>query len=90
MLGDQFVQTATTSSSGGFEFDAVPPGVYELVIDPTSVPEVSPASIPRRQVELTADMLGYAILLECDPAGPPPPPSSDRRSGEAGVVFGEK
>ncbi|HET7707836.1 MAG TPA: carboxypeptidase-like regulatory domain-containing protein [Thermoanaerobaculia bacterium] len=74
MLGDQFVQTAVTSSSGGFEFDAVPPGTYELVIDPASVPEVSPASIPRRQVELTTDMLGYAILIDCNPAGQAPPP----------------
>lgn len=75
MIGDQFVQTATTSSSGGFEFDAVPPGTYELVIDPASVPEVSAENIPRRRVELTADMLGYVILLECDPEGPRTPPS---------------
>lgn len=75
MIGDQFVQTATTSSSGGFEFDAVPPGTYELVIDPASVPEISPENIPRRRVELTADMLGYVILLECDPVAPRTSPS---------------
>lgn len=71
------------SQSGGFQVDQVPPGEYDIVIDPTSVPGIPAAAIPRLHVDLRQDLLGFVIGIHCPstitsrarPSTTPPPPS---------------
>lgn len=64
VAGESAIQL-DVAPSGGFQADNIPPGRYDIVIDPTSVPGVSARDIPRLSVDLTHDVLGYVIGLRC-------------------------
>lgn len=72
LLGHDVVRTSLTSSLGAFEFDQVPPGQYDLVIDPATVPQIAPENLQRRSVDLVADVLGYVVKLGCSGEGAAP------------------
>jgi hypothetical protein len=58
---------ALTSPLGAFQFDRLPPGVYELALDPVSVePPPAPGDDVRWTFDLTAsDITGFVIRLGC-------------------------
>ena len=53
------------SASGSFQAENIPPGEYEIVLDPTSLPGLAPSDIPRLTIDLRKDVLGYVIRLRC-------------------------
>ncbi|MFZ5786237.1 MAG: hypothetical protein ACOY3Y_07315, partial [Acidobacteriota bacterium] len=57
---------ATTSGSGGFVFDEVPPGVYAFAIDVSGVvPPLPAVEVPLQEIDLTEDRAGFVVRLEC-------------------------
>ena len=59
-------RAAETSNVGGFRFGEVPPGLYEMEIDPASVsPRVPPDELPRFRVDLSDDCLGQVVRVRC-------------------------
>jgi hypothetical protein len=57
-----------TTAAGGFQADGIPPGVYDLIIDPASVGGfVTPGELPKARIDLTEDVLAYVIRLRCKP-----------------------
>ncbi len=59
-------RTAHTSNIGGFQFGEVPPGAYEMEIDPGSVdPGIPLEDLPRFRVDLTGDCLGRVVKIRC-------------------------
>ena len=58
--------TGVTNASGGFQFERVPPGVYELNVSP--LPGL-PGSVSRTlRVDLRQALFGYVLRLGCDDA----------------------
>ncbi len=57
--GEGYRRQVQTSRVGGFQFDEIPPGPYELVY----VPEGQAAR--RWQIDLAQDVAGYLIRLDC-------------------------
>ena len=69
LVGKNFTITVQTSSSGSFQIDEVPPAVYQMILDPSSVPEVSSSDLTAMTIDLTHDLLGYVIRIGCGAAG---------------------
>lgn len=55
-----------TGASGSFQADDIPPGIYELSVDPASVAEiVGPAEVSEIRIDLREDVLAEVIRLRC-------------------------
>ncbi len=66
LVSDDDIITLVTSAAGGFQADDVPPGTYDVVIDPESVKAVvTPEQVPQLRLELTEDVVAYVIRLGC-------------------------
>lgn len=62
---DEFI-TISTSAAGGFQADDVPPGTYDVIIDPESVSAyAAPDEIPAIRLDLSEDVVAYVIRLGC-------------------------
>lgn len=55
------LRSVTTSTVGGFQFDHLPPGSYELSV----APDVAGAGFVPQLVDLTEDVYGYVLELDC-------------------------
>jgi hypothetical protein len=63
LQGEGISRTARTSNLGGFQFDRLPPGVYALSLE--SDPEIA-AQLPAPvRVDLTNDIFGWTLRLDC-------------------------
>ena len=61
-------RTVKTTNNGGFLFDRVPPGTYRLELEPD--PEGGMElhdPLPVFRVDLTDDIFGYVLKLDCSP-----------------------
>ncbi len=66
LRGRDFSRTVTTSNVGSFQFDEIPPGIYEFEIDPASVPAgITPEMLPKPRIDLTQDVLAYVVRINC-------------------------
>lgn len=66
LRGPEVTRTYETDLLGAFRDDALPPGVYELIIDPASVSDrVEREAIPRPQIDLTKDVLAHTVTMRC-------------------------
>ncbi|HUF16972.1 MAG TPA: carboxypeptidase-like regulatory domain-containing protein [Thermoanaerobaculia bacterium] len=60
------VITISTSAAGGFQADDIPPGTYDVIIDPESVSGfVTVDQIPPIRLDLSGDVVAYVIRLGC-------------------------
>jgi len=71
LSGESLTRTVMTSSVGGFQIDRVPPGIYELSLDP----DVAETSFPLLRVDLSEEIFGYVVKLGC----PDSPGDADER-----------
>ena len=62
LRGDGVQRTIRTSRVGGFQFDELPPGRYEIVLDPLQ-PGDDPLVFP---IDLSQDIAGFLIRLNCN------------------------
>lgn len=71
VTGDDDEREAFTSHLGAFQFDRLPPGIYELALDPASVdPAPHPGDDTSWTIDLTdADVTGFVIRLGCGDEG---------------------
>jgi hypothetical protein len=71
VTNDNEVREGTTSHLGAFQFDRLPPGEYELTLDPSSVePPLAPDDGARWTLDLTdADVTGFVIRVGCGDDG---------------------
>ncbi|MEW6367586.1 MAG: hypothetical protein AB1714_23395 [Acidobacteriota bacterium] len=64
--GDRHEAKAETDYLGGFQFENIPPGVYEVSIDPATLNGgIAPATPLVWRVDLTQDLAGYVIRINC-------------------------
>ncbi len=59
LVGEGYSREVQTSRVGGFQFDEIPPGPYELVYAPEG------QAARRWQIDLAQDVAGYLIRLDC-------------------------
>ena len=62
LRGQGLERTIRTSRVGGFQFDELPPGSYDLIVPPTQ-PGQSPQTFP---VDLTEDLAGFLLRINCN------------------------
>ena len=62
LVGEGLRRTIQTSRVGGFQFDELPPGRYEIVLDPLQ-PSDDPLTFP---IDLSQDVAGFLIRLNCN------------------------
>src|SRR6266849_5517225 len=65
LVGKNFTTAVETSSTGSFQIDEIPPAVYQVIIDPSSVPDVAASDIAAITIDLTRDVMGYVIRIGC-------------------------
>lgn len=66
LVGEERTWTVETSSRGGFQLDEIPPGLYELRLDPASLdPAFGVEETLRWKIDLTDDVAGYVIGINC-------------------------
>ncbi len=65
LVGKNFTTAVETSSTGSFQIDEIPPAMYQVIIDPSSVPDVPSSDIPAITIDLTRDQLGYVVRIGC-------------------------
>ena len=67
LAGDDQERDGVTSPLGAFQFDRLKPGVFELLLDPSSVkPPLQPGDDARWTLDLTdSDVTGFVIRVGC-------------------------
>ena len=69
LISGDGARTYVTDTLGAFRDDTLPPRVYDLIIDPASLPGVRPENVPRTTVDVTRDVLQFVVKVGC---GEPP------------------
>jgi len=64
LVGKDFSSSTVTSDVGGFQFDQIPPGVYRLSMDLSSM-GINKNQVPTIGIVLNQDVLGYVIKVNC-------------------------
>lgn len=67
--GEEVVFTATTSPLGDFLFDEIPPGIYELILEPEEIPALELEEPLVWTVDLTEDLTGFLLRISCPDDG---------------------
>jgi hypothetical protein len=66
LRGEDYERAVNASGVGGFLFDTIPPGHYELLVQPAEAARGVPSSGWRFRADLSEEVAGHVLEIGCD------------------------